>query len=113
MAMHEIISQIDAYLSRLHLARDILVKSLPAPPAKRRLKTSTFQKLLHMSRGSWIRSVGKWREGAVRMVLGCGLDRRVRMSGRAVLCELSGPVVYLGCGYELHSELVSFALQGG
>ena len=42
--MLDIISQIDAYLSRLHLARDILAKSLPDPPAKGRVKKSTSKK---------------------------------------------------------------------
>ena len=42
MTMPEIISQIDAYLSRLQLARDILAKSLP--PAKRKVKWSTPKK---------------------------------------------------------------------
>jgi hypothetical protein len=41
MTMLDIISQIDAYLSRLHLARAILAESLPDPPAKRKVKTST------------------------------------------------------------------------
>jgi hypothetical protein len=44
MTMLGIISQIDAYLSRLHLARDILAKSLPDPPAKRKEKTSPSKK---------------------------------------------------------------------
>src|ERR1700676_3442987 len=42
MAMLEIIRQIDAYLSRLHLPRGILARSLP--PAKRKVKTSTSKK---------------------------------------------------------------------
>jgi len=42
MTMPEIISQIDAYLSRLQLARDILAKSLP--PAKRKVKWSRPKK---------------------------------------------------------------------
>lgn len=42
--MLDIISQIDAYLSRLHLARDILARSLPDPPAKRKVKTSTSKR---------------------------------------------------------------------
>ncbi len=44
MTTLEIIKQIDAYLSRLHLARDILAKSLFDPPAKRTAKTSTSKK---------------------------------------------------------------------
>ena len=44
MTMLDIISQIDAYLSRLHLARDILARSLPDPPAKRKVKTSTSKR---------------------------------------------------------------------
>jgi hypothetical protein len=44
MTMLDIIIQIDAYLSRLYLARDILAKSLPDPPVKRKEKTSTSEK---------------------------------------------------------------------
>jgi len=44
MAILEILSQIDAYLSRLHLAREILAESLPDPPAKRKVKTSSSKK---------------------------------------------------------------------
>jgi hypothetical protein len=39
--MLDIINQIDAYLTRLRLARDILAKSLPDSPAKRKRKTRT------------------------------------------------------------------------
>lgn len=44
MATLDIISQIDAYLSRLHLARDILAKSILDPPAKRKVKTSASKR---------------------------------------------------------------------
>ena len=63
-----------------------------------------------------MRSVGKWREGGVRMVLGHSLGRRVPMSGRAErwLCGgLGCGCARSGCGYELHSELASFAFEGG
>jgi len=44
MTILDIITQIDAYLSRLQLARDIMAKSLPDQAAKEKMKTSTSKK---------------------------------------------------------------------